>query len=214
MHIIGLAAVLVVSAGYVILHGLSSGLFGSAAGDGPGAPRMVWQTVDRGADGFKVEMPAEAKQVQVPAYSQTSAAEPVNMILANPDAETTFSVAWADNPPVARGDGQAPGRVSPDRVLEMAEEGALARTQTSAASSASGSEQGFPRRDFTASNPGGGVMSSRLIYAGARLYMLVAAFPSANARRDRDVARFFDSFTILPPATGARSGTAEPAASN
>jgi hypothetical protein len=39
-------------------------------------------------------------------------------------------------------------------------------------------------------------MNSRLIYAGQRLYMLTAVFPSAGARRDADVSRFFNSFAI------------------
>jgi len=29
---------------------------------------------------------------------------------------------------------------------------------------------------------GGGILNSRLIYAGSRLYMLIAAFPSVSAR--------------------------------
>jgi hypothetical protein len=40
-------------------------------------------------------------------------------------------------------------------------------------------------------------MSSRLIYVNPRLYMLIAAFPSEGARREQDVARFFDSFAIV-----------------
>ena len=49
-------------------------------------------------------------------------------------------------------------------------------------------------------------MNSRLIHAGTRLYMLIAAFPSVSARRDRDVTRFFNSFTIT-----SSSGDVEPA---
>ena len=56
---------------------------------------------------------------------------------------------------------------------------------------------GFPAREFAARNVGGGVMNSRLIFAGSRLYMLIAAFPAASARRDQDVTRFFNSFTVL-----------------
>jgi hypothetical protein len=40
-------------------------------------------------------------------------------------------------------------------------------------------------------------MNSRLIYINPRLYMLIAAFPSESARREQDVARFFDSFAIV-----------------
>jgi len=58
--------------------------------------------------------------------------------------------------------------------------------------------QGFPGREFIAKNSGGGVLDSRLIYAGVRLYMLTASFPSAGARQEKDVERFFNSFAILP----------------
>ena len=207
LPIIGLAAILIVSAGYVILHGRSSGLFGSGSTDSAQGNR--WQKVDRSAEGFTLEIPAESKQAQVPTYDQGGAVEPANMILANSDAETTFSIAWADDPPVARDNGSAP-----ERVLDAAEQGALTRTQTIATRSASGTAQGFPERDFTASNAGGGVMDARLIYAGDRLYMLVAAFPSARARRDQNVARFFNSFKLLPTTPVNRSSAAGSAASN
>jgi predicted Zn-dependent protease len=57
-------------------------------------------------------------------------------------------------------------------------------------------------------------MDARLIYAGDRLYMLVAAFPSARARRDQNVARFFNSFKLLPTTPVNRSSAAGSAASN
>jgi hypothetical protein len=41
-------------------------------------------------------------------------------------------------------------------------------------------------------------MNSRLILARKRLYMLTATFPTAGARRDEDVARFFESFSVVP----------------
>lgn len=206
LHYIVLAAVVLLGVGYVVLRTQDSGLVGTP---GTGAAKMAWQKVDRSGDGFKVELPGDVKQIQVPAYGGSSGPEPVSMIFANPDEETTFSVAWADNPPVALVGGPAP-----DRILEMAQDGALARTQTSPLITAATSAQGFPARDFAAENSGGGVMSSRLIYAGTRLYMLVAAFPSAGARRDPDVTRFFNSFTILPPAGSAENSAAEPAGSN
>ena len=49
----------------------------------------------------------------------------------------------------------------------------------------------------------------RLIFAGSRLYMLNAAFPSAAARRERDVTRFFNSFSVT-----SGSGNRSPAKSN
>jgi hypothetical protein len=153
----------------------------------------VWQKVDRTSDGFRVEMPADVKQIQIPAYNETGGADPVETIFSNPDTETTFSVAWADNPPVARVNRHEAGQ-----ILEMARDGAVARTQTSLVTESTSTTQGFPGRDFAARNSGGGVMNSRLIYAGSRLYMLNAAFPSEGARRDRDVSRFFNSFTVMP----------------
>jgi hypothetical protein len=170
----------------------------SRATNGPTVPTarpatIVWQKVDRTSDGFRVEMPADVKQIQIPAYNETGGADPVETIFSNPDTETTFSVAWADNPPVARVNRHEAGQ-----ILEMARDGAVARTQTSLVTESTSTTQGFPGRDFAARNSGGGVMNSRLIYAGSRLYMLNAAFPSEGARRDRDVSRFFNSFTVMP----------------
>ena len=49
---------------------------------------------------------------------------------------------------------------------------------------------------FVGRNINGGIISSRMIYAGQRLYLLSAAFPSTKARRDQDVTRFFSSLTF------------------
>ena len=212
--IISLAAAAVLGIGYGVVHRRDLGLTGQHAigaddsrdSNEPALPSqrpaaIEWQRVDRASDGFKVEMPADVKQIQIPAYNESGGTDPVNMIFSNPDAETTFSVAWADNPPVVRVNGQSAGR-----VLEIARDGAVARTQTSLVSESASNAQGLPGRDFTARNADGGVMSARLIYAGSRLYMLNAAFPSATARRDRDVSRFFDSFSV----TAAGSGKGQP----
>ena len=51
-------------------------------------------------------------------------------------------------------------------------------------------------RDIAAGIVGGGVFNSKLIVAGSHLYMVIAAFPSAGVRQDRDVARFFNSFEV------------------
>ena len=165
---------------------------------------IEWQKVDRAADGFSVEMPADVKQIQIPAYTETGGTEQMDMIFSNPDAETTFSVAWEDNPPVARASNQAPGR-----TLEMARDGAVARTQTTLVNEAPNNSQGFPGRVFEARNSGGGVMNSRLIYAGSRLYMLIAVFPSVKARRDRDVERYFNSFTITSAAGNGKAASGD-----
>lgn len=218
-HYIILAIILVLAAGYIVLRrqgaflSASNAIGANDARDStePTEPsarpaNIVWQKVDRASDGFRVEMPADVKEIEVPAYTETGGTEEVNMIFANPDAETTFSVAWEDDPPVARVNHLAPGK-----TLEMAEVGAMSRTQTDPVNESEDHAQGFPGRDFTARNSGGGVMNSRLILAGSRLYMLVAAFPSAGARRDRDVIRFFNSFTILAASGHVQAGTAAPA---
>ena len=156
---------------------------------------IVWQSVDRTPDGFKVEMPANLKQIKVPAYNEQGSLEQVDMIYSYPDSETCFSVAWADNPPVERINSD-----EPDRTLDMARDDAMARTQTTLVAQSEISQQGFPGRDFSARNLGGGVINSRLVLARGRLYMLTAAFPSTAARRDQDVARFFNSFSVVAPA--------------
>jgi hypothetical protein len=156
---------------------------------------IVWQSVDRTPDGFKVEMPANLKQIKVPAYNEQGSLEQVDMIYSYPDSETCFSVAWADNPPVERINSD-----EPDRTLDMARDDAMARTQTTLVAQSEISQQGFPGRDFSARNLGGGVINSRLVLARGRLYMLSAAFPSTAARRDQDVARFFNSFSVVAPA--------------
>jgi hypothetical protein len=151
--------------------------------------RITWQTVNRPKEGFKVEMPADPKEIQVPAYNESGGTEQINMIFSNPDGATAFAVAWADNPPVVRINNRAP-----DRTMDMARDGALARTQTSMVNETRSSLGGNPARDFTSRNVGGGVMDSRMMYAGNRLYMLIAVFPSTGARREQDVTRFFNSF--------------------
>jgi hypothetical protein len=188
---------------YVYLYRQELGLvgphgFGATSGSGAyqeaevRPARINWQTVNRPNNGFKVEMPADPKDIQVPAYNESGASEPVNMLFSTPDGGTSFAVAWADNPPVARVNRRSPGQ-----VLTAARDGALERTQTSLTNETSSSPGGVPARDLVAHNAGGGVMDSRLLYSGDRLYMLIAVFPSRGARREQDVARFFNSFTVL-----------------
>ena len=201
---------------YVYLHRQELGLAGTHSfevGSGanselianPSQPaHIIWQAVNRPKDGFKVEMPSDVKDIQIPSYNENGGTDQVNMIFSNPDADTTFSVAWADDPPVVRINGR-----SPDHVLDMARDDALARTQTSLVKETLSLPGGFPARDLVARNAEGGMMDFRLIFAGDRLYMLTAAFPSMSARREQDVARFFSSFKTsesphipesLPPA--------------
>ena len=165
---------------------------------------ISWQKLDRSGDGFTIEMPTDVKEIRIPAYTETGGQQQLDMIFSNPDAETTFSVAWQDEPPVAR-----VNKLAADQTLEAARDGAVARTQTTLVSDAAGSFQGFPGRTFEARNSGGGVMNVRLVYAGSRLYMLVASFPSIDARRDRDVARFFNSFLLKSTSGNKKSAAVE-----
>jgi hypothetical protein len=59
---------------------------------------IVWQSLDRSPDGFKVEMPAGAKETQIPAYDERGDIDQVDMIYAYPDSQTDYAVSWADNP--------------------------------------------------------------------------------------------------------------------
>lgn len=204
-HTIVLVLLIVAGACYVYLHGQEWGLFGPRveessenASSGEGffsfsrhPARMAWASVDRTPDGFKVEIPGNVQETHVPAYNQTGGAEQVEMIYANPNPATTYAVSWADDPPVARTRER-----SPDRILDLARDNTLLRTQSTLNNESHPSPEGYPARDFSAHNSGGGVLSCRLIYTGERLYMLTVAFPSAQARNDQDVARFFNSFAL------------------
>ena len=216
-HYILLAGVLVVGIGFAYVHRQQLGLTGEHAigaddnrdssepTSATGHPANIsWQKLDRSSDGFRVEMPTNQSQIQVPAYNESGTTDQVNMIFANPDADTTFSVAWEDNPPVARVSRQVA-----DRTLQTARDGAVERTQTTLVSESANNTQGFPGRDFTAKNSGGGVLNSRLIYAGSRLYMLTASFPSSGSRRDKDVSRFFNSFVMTSGGNGGSGASAK-----
>jgi hypothetical protein len=170
----------------------------ASSGDQPGPSaqpaHINWQKVDRSGDGFKVEMPEDPKPLTVSATNEGGVSEPVNMIFSSPDGGTTYAVAWADNPPVMRAANR-----NPDLTLDLARNGALDRTQTHGVTESRSTPQGFPARDLVARNAGGGVLDSRLIYDGQRLYMLIACYPSMDARREQDVTRFFNSFVMTEP---------------
>lgn len=202
---IALLGLLVLGGVYVYLHRQDLGLVSStSSGSGEGAStgqggnyqpaRIIWQHIDRTPDGFTVDMPTDVKEIQIPAYNEQGGADQVNMIYSYPDAQTSYSVAWADNPPVMRVSGR-----SPQLTLDTARDDALARTQTTLVSENKDEIDNLPARQFSARNIGGGVMNCRLIFDGSRLYMLIAAFPAASARSDDDVQHFFNSFTILRP---------------
>lgn len=173
------------------------GLGGPGNGVNPGLQQgqIVWQTVDRSTDGFQVKMPATASQTEIPAYASGGVVEQVEMIETTVEPETTYAVAWADNPPVVETAGQ-----DAEKTLDMARDGALGRTQTSLVSESRGERNGRPSCDFVGRNAGGGILDGRLILAGTRLYMLIATFPGASARHEEDVHRFFESFSLTTAA--------------
>lgn len=155
------------------------------------AKDMEWRPVDESAQGFKVEMPGEPRSVVVQASNETGSTEPVSMLLVKPDSDRTYAIAWADKPPVARMND-----LVPDKTLDQARDGALNRTNTTLVSEIRSNPQGFPGRDVVAHNVGGGVLDTRFIYAGSRLYMLIATAPSVAARHEDEIIRFFNSFAI------------------
>jgi hypothetical protein len=174
------------------LTGKISGLQGSdATSSTPPEKQADWQTVDQSAAGFKLKMPSEPRQVVVQALNESGSTEPVRMLVTSGDAQTTYAVAWADNPPVARVNADIA-----DKTLDQARDGAMARTQTTLISENRVNPQGFPGREFVARNVGGGYLETRFVVAGSRLYMLIAASPSIAVRHDQEIARFFNSFAL------------------
>jgi hypothetical protein len=198
-HYIALAAAAAAGAVYLYTQGggqallnLFSGNLGQA-GATASSGHTQWHTVQRPGEGFKVDLPADDKDLQVPAFNETGGAEPVKMVIAKPDDDITFAVTWQDNPPVARVNH------SIDRILNMARDGMLARTQTTILSESRGYHHNYPSVDVLARNAGGGVLNARLILADNRLYVLMALFPSISSRSERDVNRFFNSLVPSHP---------------
>jgi hypothetical protein len=192
-HVIALVLALVgVGAYFYFYRGFRLGSRGGsgAGGEGANSAQMSWQSVNRPDEGFKIELPADPKEIQVPAYNEMGGTEPVNLLYASPDADTMFALAWGDNPPVARVNHRAP-----DLTLDQARDGMLARTQTTLASESKSLDQGFPARDITARNAGGGLLDARFVLVNDRLYTLMALYPSTGARHEQDVVRFYNSFT-------------------
>ncbi len=188
-----LGAILLGGSAYIYIHRQDLGLVGNPGNLGTPKPAHVnWVTVDRSQEGFKLQMPADTQEIRVPAYTETGSTDQVAMIFAYPDSDTSYSIAWADNPPAERA-----AQENPDATLDNARDGALARTETVLVSESNSTRQGYPVRDFIGKNEGGGIFNVRLILAGQRLYMLMASFPAASARSDSDVNRFFDSFRVV-----------------
>ena len=192
-----LGGVFLAGGAYIYLHRQDLGISwlggsGTSTDQAPGPARIAWEMVDRSSEGFKLEMPGDTREMEVPAYDAHGNASEVEMICAYPDPSTSFSISWEEAPPVLAAAGN-----EVDQTLEDARNGALARTQAVPVSEAQSTRQGFPVRDFVGRNQGGGVFNARLVLADRRLYLLMASFPAASARRDDDVNQFFDSFRIV-----------------
>jgi hypothetical protein len=153
--------------------------------------QLEWRPVDEASQGFKIEMPGDPKQVVVQANNETGSTEPVSMLMVKPDSDRTYAIAWADKPPVARMND-----LVSEKTLDQARDGAMNRTSATLITETRSKPQGFPGRDVLAHNVGGGILNTRFIYAGSRLYMLIATAPSASAQHEEDVIRFFNSFTV------------------
>jgi hypothetical protein len=172
----------------------------SAAILNPMKPSKVkWRAIPKSVDGFTIELPGSTRDSEAPAFNQTGGTEPVKMIESTSGDDTVYAVTWQDNPPVARINNNIP-----DRTLDQARDGMLARTQTTLMSETRILESGFPGREILARNASGGILNARLIYvpgAGAkdRLYTLMALFPTAGARHEQDVTHFFNSFVMASP---------------
>jgi len=136
-------------------------------------------------------MPAAASEASVSAYTASGVVEQVEMIEAQVDPDTTYAVAWSNNPPVERAASE-----DAEKTLDMARDGALGRTQTSLVSEWRGETDGHASREFVARNAGGGILNGRLILKETKLYMLIATFPASDVRRQEDVKAFFDSFKL------------------
>jgi hypothetical protein len=136
-------------------------------------------------------MPAAVSETQIPAHSDHGIVEQVPMIEAAVNSDTTYAVAWADNPPVERAASE-----DQEKTLDMARDGALGRTQTSLVSESHREIDGHVSREFVARNAQGGILNGRLILAGTHLYMLIATFPNAEEWREEDVNHFFESFKL------------------
>jgi hypothetical protein len=161
-------------------------IFGTSA-----QSQLQWHQIDKSNMGFKLEMPGEPHQVVVEASTESGTNEPVSMLLVKPDADSSFAIAWAEKPPVARVND-----LVPDKTLDQARDGAMSRTQSTPVSENRSTSQGYPARDFVSRNVGGGVLDTRLIYAGSRMYMLIATSPSTSARREEAITHFFNSFIV------------------
>jgi hypothetical protein len=161
--------------------------------------RLKWRAIPRPADGFTVDLPNGTQNSEAPAYNESGGSEPVKILESHSSDDTVYAVTWQDNPPVARINENAP-----DRTLDQARDGMLARTQTTLVSETRILSEGSPGREILARNTSGGILNARLIYVQDgntkdRLYTLLALFPTSGARNQEDVSHFFDSFVMSVP---------------
>ncbi|HEY1897909.1 MAG TPA: hypothetical protein VGG62_16635 [Terracidiphilus sp.] len=192
-HYFALAAVVVVGSLAYTRRDIVARLWQRGTASDSDAGRSLrgrWRTVDRAGDGFKINLPGDPKDLQVPAYNESGGSEPVHMLMAAPNADSTFAITWQDNPPVMRISSH-----EPERTLNAARDGMLVRTQTMMVSQLLSNQHGNPTMDVLARNVQGGILNARLVCAGNRLYIMMALFNSADAAQDQDVSRFFDSFS-------------------
>jgi hypothetical protein len=192
-HYFALAAVAVVGSLAYTRRDIVASLWQRGTDSGSDSGRSSqgrWHTIDRAGDGFKISLPGDPKDLQVPAYNESGGSEPVHMLMAAPNADATFAITWQDNPPVMRISSH-----EPERTLNAARDGMLVRTQTTMVSQLLSTHNGNPTMDVLARNVQGGILNARLICVGSRLYIMMALFNSADAAQDQDVSRFFDSFS-------------------
>lgn len=201
-QVIGLSAAVIAAGAYFYYYrgfrpgGSHNGSTRTSGSADSGPAAIQWQLVSRPDEGFRVDMPADARETQVPAYNEGGGSEPIKMLYSSPDADTVFAVSWADNPPVSRVNHRLP-----DLTLDQARDGMLARTRTTAVKENRNPVSGYPSREITAKNSEGGLLDARFIVVNDRLYTLMAMYPSSNARHEQDVVRFYNSFTLLHPDT-------------
>ena len=153
---------------------------------------LKWQVANESSVGFQVEVPSRTVETTVQATNEHGSQEPVKMLIAHPDANSSFAVAWEDNPPVARVNSD-----QVDAIFEEAKTQAINATYTSQLSDRRDTDQGYPARQFVAKNANGGYLDARFIWASPRLYMLIATYPTGQDRSEPDITHFFQSFKIV-----------------
>jgi hypothetical protein len=108
----------------------------------------------RSERGWVPDAVAGGSEAPVSAYTGSGVVEQVEMIETQVDPDTTYAVAWTDNPLVERAASE-----DAEKTLEIAKDGALGRTQTSLISESRGETDGHASREFLARNAGGGILN-------------------------------------------------------